>query len=107
MGAVWTSSPSPGRRQPALAVQLHDGLGGGHDLGAGRHVKEGVLLHGAGVIQPDPHVVEHRIPIGFLVYDLSPAHHRDDGAGEIPLVHVVLDNGVDARKPVIGFDRQR
>lgn len=62
----------------SFAVQLHDGLGRGHDLRAGCHIEHGVHLHGTGIIQPNAHVVQHCISIGFFIDDLTTARHNDD-----------------------------
>lgn len=62
----------------SFAVQLHDGLGRGHDLRAGCHIEHGVHLHGTGIIQTNTHVVQHCISIGFFIDDLTTARHNDD-----------------------------
>ena len=88
----------------ALAVQLHDGLCRGHDLGAGCHVEHGIHLHGAGIVQPHAHVVEHCVAVCLFIHDLAAACHHDRCAGEISLSHVVFHNVVDGRQAVIGPD---
>ena len=57
----------------ALAVQLHNGLCRGHDLGAGCHVEHGIHLHGAGIVQPHAHVVEHCVAVCLFIHDLAAA----------------------------------
>ena len=88
----------------SFAVQLHDGLGRGHDLRAGCHIEHGVHLHGTGIIQTNAHVIQHCISIGFFIDDLTTARHNDGRTREVALPHVVFHNGIDGGQSRILLD---
>ena len=88
----------------SFAVQLHDGLGRGHDLRAGCHIEHGVHLHGTGIIQTNAHVIQHCISIGFFIDDPTTARHNDGRTREVALPHVVFHNGIDGGQSRILLD---
>ena len=61
----------------ALIRQLHDGVGGGHDLGQGGQVEDGVRGHVLGAGR------QGALAEGLAVDDLPLVPHQDDGPGNV------------------------
>ena len=62
----------------AAIHQLHDRRGGGHDLGQGGEVEDGVHLHGQSA------GLKGALAEGLAVHGLAAVAHQDDGPGDVP-----------------------
>ena len=78
--------------QAAGVHQLHDGRGGGHHLGHGGQIEDGIRGHGLGMGHGGPQAEALLIDHPALVA------HQDDGAGSIPGGDLLVRHLGDAGK---------
>ena len=76
----------------AALHQLHDRGGGGHDLGQGGEIEDGVRLHGLAPGRQGP------MAEGLAVHGLALVAHQDDGPGDVPGGDLLPGHLIDFRE---------